>query len=121
MQRKKDLENIGRPPELSGSVCAYHPAAPGSNPKPNIYALLFPNCNVKRTKVKGIGPCFRKKIERTKDCETKIKDKSERDTDGKIEIGNKQSELDKSCLINNLIIFCQSNLCYGLSPYKSES
>ena len=30
----------GWPPQLRGFVCAYHPAAPGSNPKHTIYAFF---------------------------------------------------------------------------------
>ena len=30
---------VGRPPQLRVFVCAYHPAAPGSNPKHTIYAF----------------------------------------------------------------------------------
>ena len=37
------------PRQLSGSVCAHLPAAPGSNSKHNIYGLfnLYLNCDVK--------------------------------------------------------------------------
>jgi len=34
---------VGRPPWLSGLVCAYHPAAPGLNPQHIIYT--FSNYN----------------------------------------------------------------------------
>ena len=52
-----------RLPLLLGIICAYHPAAMGSNPKHTIYAFFnwyYWNCNEKRTKIKekevGIGP-----------------------------------------------------------------
>ena len=56
----------GWPPQLSGFICAYHPAAPGSNPKHTIYAFfnLYRNCNEKRTKIKkrpGL-PIFKKRF-----------------------------------------------------------
>ena len=48
------------PPQLSGFICTFHPAAPGSSPKHTIYAFSFyivqivyichSNWNVKRTK-----------------------------------------------------------------------
>ena len=37
-----------KPPQLSGFICAYHPADPGSNPKYNINIC---DCNEKRTKI----------------------------------------------------------------------
>ena len=41
-----------------GFVCAYHPAAPGSNLKHTIYAFfnLYWNCNEKRTKINKKRP-----------------------------------------------------------------
>ena len=42
------------PPQLRGFVCAYHPTAPGSNPKHTIYAFfnLDWDCGGKRKKIK---------------------------------------------------------------------
>ena len=38
--RAKTLHTFGVPPYLSGFVCAFHSAAPGSNPKHTIYDFL---------------------------------------------------------------------------------
>ena len=59
------------PPQLSGFVCTFHPAAPGLSPKHTIYAfsidivqivnlLLELECEVNENKQKeaGIGPIF---------------------------------------------------------------
>ena len=54
------------PPWLRGFVCAYHPAAPGLDPKHTIYAFfnLYWNCNEKRTKINkkrpGLAHFFKK-------------------------------------------------------------
>ena len=37
---------VGVPPKLSGFVCAFHPATPGSNPKHTIYAFFNLNLNL---------------------------------------------------------------------------
>ena len=44
--------------KIRGFVCAYHPAAPGSNPKHTIYAFfnLYWNCNENRTKINKKRP-----------------------------------------------------------------
>ena len=49
------IRNLGRPPWLCGLVCAYHPAAPGSNPKHAIYAfftLYYCNIEIVMRKIK---------------------------------------------------------------------
>ena len=59
------------PPELSGFVCAYHIAAPGSSPKHAIYAFSFIvfvlhlsyEKNKNKQKEAGYGP-FKKRVKR---------------------------------------------------------
>ena len=60
----------GVPPYLSGFVCAFHPAAPGSSPKHSIFTLIsLLNCIIwkrkNREKEDGIGPYFQKTIQLT--------------------------------------------------------
>ena len=48
------IKNLGRPPWLCGFVCAYHPAAPGSNPKHAIFAFFtLYECNIEIVMRKG--------------------------------------------------------------------
>ena len=49
IQLFEDKKSIswGVPPQLSGFVCAYHPAAVGSSPKHTIYAfIIYSNCAI---------------------------------------------------------------------------
>ena len=54
----------GRTPLLRGSVCAYHPATQGLNPKHNITLLqfIFELWFEKDKKEAGIGPFFNKQL-----------------------------------------------------------
>ena len=64
----------GVPPQLSGIVCAYHPAAPGSSPKQAIYAfsfivfvfVLYLSCEKNENKQKRgrVWPILKKRIVR---------------------------------------------------------
>ena len=60
------------PPWLSGFVCAYHPAAPGSSPKHTIYGfivfVLYLSCEKDENKQKEAGFGLFKKSIRTNTC-----------------------------------------------------
>ena len=56
------MAHLPKKTQLRGFVCAYHPAATGSNPKHTIYTFfnLYCDCNEKKNENKqkeaGIGP-----------------------------------------------------------------
>ena len=68
--KKKERQGfLGVLPQLSGFICAYHPAAPGLSPKHTIYAFSFIvfvlylsfEKNKNKQKEAGFGPFFLKK------------------------------------------------------------